>query len=216
MKKRILLIDDSQFMREMCRDMLTSNGYEILLADNGRTGCEIYKEKHPDLVLLDIAMPEYDGMQVLKEIMAYDADANIVMLSAISHTQSILDSFESGARHFVAKPFEPTVLMDVVSQALAKKMPLLDSSLISELKQKFLQIDTPASPQKLIDLIVSEGMSGSGIANTLTQIFDAVDTEKKNDLSSELFEENPILLQQIAEKQDLIIELLKEIKEKLK
>ncbi len=117
MGKRILIADDAAFMRMMIKDILIKNGYEIAgEAGNGREAVEKYAELKPDLVLLDITMPEMDGIEALKQIRAADPEAVCVMCSAMGQQAMVVESIQAGAKDFIVKPFQA----DRVIEALRK------------------------------------------------------------------------------------------------
>ena len=102
MAKSILICDDAAFMRMMIKDILVKNGYNIAgEAENGVKAVEKYQETKPDLVLMDITMPEMDGIQALKKIKAIDANASVVMCSAMGQQAMVIESIQSGARDFI-------------------------------------------------------------------------------------------------------------------
>ena len=102
----IMVVDDAMFMRKKCAQMLTENGYTVLEAATGREAVEKYKQCRPDGVLLDITMPDMDGLQALKEILDLDANAKIAMCSAMGQQSTVLEALKFGARDFVVKPFD--------------------------------------------------------------------------------------------------------------
>ena len=107
MAKNILICDDAAFMRMMIKDILTKNGYNIVgEAENGAKAVEKYAELKPDLVLMDITMPEMDGIEALKKIKAADANASIIMCSAMGQQAMVIESIQSGAKDFIVKPFQ--------------------------------------------------------------------------------------------------------------
>ena len=107
MAKNILICDDAAFMRMMIKDILTKNGYNIVgEAENGAKAVEKYSELKPDLVLMDITMPEMDGIEALKKIKASDPNASIIMCSAMGQQAMVIESIQSGAKDFIVKPFQ--------------------------------------------------------------------------------------------------------------
>ena len=119
MAKRVLIVDDAAFMRMMIKDILSKNGYEVAgEADNGAKAVEKYKELTPDLVLMDITMPEMDGIQALKKIKAIDPNASVVMCSAMGQQAMVIESIQSGARDFIVKPFQPDRVIEAVKKAV--------------------------------------------------------------------------------------------------
>ena len=119
MAKNILISDDAAFMRMMIKDILVKNGYNIAgEAENGVKAVEKYQETKPDLVLMDITMPEMDGIQALKKIKAIDANASVVMCSAVGRQAMVIESIQSGARDFIVKPFQPDRVIEAVKKAV--------------------------------------------------------------------------------------------------
>ena len=107
MAKSILICDDAAFMRMMIKDILTKNGYAIAgEAENGAKAVEKYNETKPDLVLMDITMPEMDGIQALKKIKEADANAAVIMCSAMGQQAMVIEAIQSGAKDFIVKPFQ--------------------------------------------------------------------------------------------------------------
>ena len=119
MAKSILICDDAAFMRMMIKDILVKNGYNIAgEAENGVKAVEKYQETKPDLVLMDITMPEMDGIQALKKIKAIDANASVVMSSAMGQQAMVIESIQSGARDFIVKPFKPDRVFEAEKKAV--------------------------------------------------------------------------------------------------
>lgn len=118
MSKTILVVDDAAFMRMMIRDILAKEGYVIQEAVNGRDAVEKYDEVHPDLVTLDITMPEMDGLDALKAIRARDPRARVLMVSAMGQQKMIVEALEEGAIDFLVKPFQPTKVLETVKKCL--------------------------------------------------------------------------------------------------
>ncbi len=119
MAKNILICDDAAFMRMMIKDILTKNGYTIVgEAENGQKAVEKYTETKPDLVMMDITMPEMDGIQALKKIKATDPNAAIIMCSAMGQQAMVIESIQSGAKDFIVKPFQPDRVLEAVKKAI--------------------------------------------------------------------------------------------------
>ena len=117
MATRVLVVDDAAFMRMMVKDILSKNGYEIVgEAENGMKALEKYQELKPDLVTMDITMPEMDGITAVKEIKKVDPAAKVVMCSAMGQQAMVIESIQSGAKDFIVKPFQ----QDRVLESLAK------------------------------------------------------------------------------------------------
>ncbi len=119
MANGVLVVDDAAFMRMMIKDVLSKNGYEILgEAENGLKGIEKYKELNPDLVIMDITMPEVDGIQAVKEIKKYDSNAKIIMCSAMGQQAMVIESIQAGARDFIVKPFQADRVVEAVKKVI--------------------------------------------------------------------------------------------------
>lgn len=116
---KILIVDDAEFLRVRIAKMLTGNGHEVLEAENGMLAVSSYKTSKPDAVLMDITMPEMDGLTALKEIKAVDANARVVMLTALGQETVVLEAIKSGAKDFIVKPFQPDRVLAALDKALA-------------------------------------------------------------------------------------------------
>lgn len=119
MAQRILIVDDAAFMRMMIKDILSKNGFEVVgEAQDGVEAVEKYKELTPDLVTLDITMPEMDGLSALKEIKQIDQDANVIMCSAMGQQAMVIDAIQAGAKDFIVKPFQAERVVEAIQKAL--------------------------------------------------------------------------------------------------
>ena len=117
--QRVLLVDDTTFMRRMLRDILVRAGFEVSAeASNGRQAVEAYRQARPDLVIMDITMPEMDGVAAVREIAGADPAARIVMCSALGQQELIVEALEAGARDFVVKPFVPEKVLEAVRKVM--------------------------------------------------------------------------------------------------
>jgi two-component system chemotaxis response regulator CheY len=117
---RVLVVDDAAFMRKMVSDALTAGGHEIVgEAGNGNEAFSQFQSLKPDVMTLDITMPEKDGLAALKEILAFDPTAKVVMCSALGQESKVLESIKAGAKDFVVKPFQADRVNDAISKALA-------------------------------------------------------------------------------------------------
>ena len=106
-------------MRMMIKDILTKNGYNIAgEAENGAKAVEKYAELKPDLVLMDITMPEMDGIEALKKIKAADANASVIMCSAMGQQAMVIESIQSGAKDFIVKPFQADRVIEAVQKVV--------------------------------------------------------------------------------------------------
>lgn len=119
MAKSVLICDDAAFMRVMIKDILTKNGYDVAgEAENGLKAIEKYNETKPDLVMMDITMPEMDGIQALKKIKEADAAANIIMCSAMGQQAMVIEAIQSGAKDFIVKPFQAERVLEAVKKVV--------------------------------------------------------------------------------------------------
>lgn len=119
MAKKILLVDDAAFMRKVIKDTLTKAGYtEIFEAVDGADAVQKYSEIHPDLVLMDITMPNMDGLEALKAIRGADSSANVVMCTAMGQESMVMDAVRSGAKDFIVKPFKEDRILKTVNNIL--------------------------------------------------------------------------------------------------
>lgn len=116
---KILIVDDAAFMRMKIKDILTKNGYKVVgEAENGIKAIERYKEVNPDLVIMDITMPEMDGIQAVKTIKEVDKNAKIIMCSAMGQQAVVIDSIKAGALDFIVKPFQDGRILEAVRKML--------------------------------------------------------------------------------------------------
>ncbi|AEH53204.1 MULTISPECIES: response regulator [Heyndrickxia] len=119
MAKKILIVDDAAFMRMMIKDILTKNGYDVVAeAADGAQAIEKYKEHRPDLVTMDITMPEVDGISALKEIKKIDPDAKVIMCSAMGQQAMVIDAIQAGAKDFIVKPFQADRVIEAIQKTL--------------------------------------------------------------------------------------------------
>jgi two-component system, chemotaxis family, chemotaxis protein CheY len=119
MAPTVLIVDDALFMRMMIRDILSKDGFEVVgEAENGVEAVERFKEVKPDLVTMDIVMPEMDGIEAVKQIMKLDPNARILMCSAMGQQPLVVEALEAGAKDFIIKPFQPSKVIEAVEKAL--------------------------------------------------------------------------------------------------
>ncbi|KRE83177.1 two-component system response regulator [Paenibacillus sp. Soil766] len=119
MSNRILIVDDAAFMRMMIRDILSKNGYEVCgEANDGAQAIEKYKELKPDLITMDITMPEMDGIQALKEIKKIEPNAKVIMCSAMGQQAMVIDAIQAGAKDFIVKPFQADRVIEAIKKTL--------------------------------------------------------------------------------------------------
>jgi two-component system, chemotaxis family, chemotaxis protein CheY len=117
---RVLVVDDAAFMRKMVSDVLTKGGHEVVgEAGNGVEAIARFQELRPEVMTLDITMPEKDGLSALRELMELEPTARVVMCSALGQESKVLESIKLGAKDFVVKPFQPDRVLEAVGKALA-------------------------------------------------------------------------------------------------
>lgn len=116
MPGKILIVDDAAFMRMMLKKILAPTGNEVLEAVDGSDGVSKYKENKPNLVLLDIVMPNIDGIECLKQIIAHDKNARVIMCSSIGQQTVVNDAIKFGARDFIVKPFDAAKVLETVTK----------------------------------------------------------------------------------------------------
>ncbi|MBI4743703.1 MAG: response regulator [Actinobacteria bacterium] len=121
MSIRVLIVDDAAFMRMMLKDILTKAGYEIVgEAASGLEAVERFKEVKPDLITMDITMPEMDGIEAVRNIRKIDSEVKILMVSAMGQQKLIIESLEAGANDFIVKPFQPAKVIEIIEKVLSR------------------------------------------------------------------------------------------------
>lgn len=122
MAKKVLICDDAPIIRLMLRDIIEFHGYEIAgEAGNGQEAVDLYKQLKPDIVTMDIIMPEKDGIAALSEILEFDKEAKIVMVTAIDQRESLMKAIRIGATDYIVKPFENDRVISAVKKALGEE-----------------------------------------------------------------------------------------------
>ncbi len=117
MALRVMVVDDALFMRNMLKDIFVRAGYEVVAeAEDGEMALGLYQKTRPDLVTMDIVMPKKSGIDALRDIMAEDPDACVVMVSALGQDSLVLDAVESGAKDFIVKPFKEDKVLEIVKR----------------------------------------------------------------------------------------------------
>lgn len=117
--KRVMVCDDAAFMRMVIKDILVKNGYEIAAeAENGLKAVEQYPDAKPDLVLMDITMPEVDGIEAVRRIKALDPNANVIMCSAMGQQAMVIEAIQAGAKDFIVKPFQADRVLEAVRKVI--------------------------------------------------------------------------------------------------
>lgn len=116
---KILVVDDAAFMRMMVKDALSKGGYtDLVEAVDGADAVEKYNSYHPDLVIMDITMPNVDGLEALKQIKESDANANVIMCSAMGQESMVLEALKYGAKDFIVKPFKQDRIIEAVKKMI--------------------------------------------------------------------------------------------------
>ncbi|GGG16287.1 response regulator [Paenibacillus abyssi] len=117
--KRIMIVDDAAFMRMMIKQILTESGYEVVgEAVNGKDAVAKYSELKPDLVTMDITMPELDGVEAVKEIRKVNSSAKVIMCSAMGQQHMVVSAIQAGASDFIVKPFQKDRVLEAVQKVL--------------------------------------------------------------------------------------------------
>ena len=124
MGSTVLIVDDAEFMRVMLRDIVEEMDLSVIgEAVNGDEAITMYRQLNPDLVLLDITMPVMDGTEALDSILEYDANANVVMITALGQREQVLKAVKAGARDFIIKPFDQERVQDTLKRIIPVPQP---------------------------------------------------------------------------------------------
>jgi len=119
MSTRVLIVDDAAFMRMMIKDILEKNGFQVIgEANNGLKAVELYKKEKPDIVTMDITMPDMDGIEAVKAIKEFDPAAKVVMCSAMGQQTMVMDAIRAGAKDFIVKPFQPDRVLEAIKKVI--------------------------------------------------------------------------------------------------
>lgn len=117
--KKVLIVDDAAFMRMMIKDILQKNEFEVVgEASNGIEAVNLYKKEQPDIVTMDITMPDMDGIEAVKEIRKIDPAAKIIMCSAMGQQSMVMDAIKSGAKDFIVKPFQADRVLEAIRKVI--------------------------------------------------------------------------------------------------
>jgi two-component system, chemotaxis family, chemotaxis protein CheY len=117
--KTVLVVDDAVVMRMMIKNILTKNGYAVVEAESGFDAVEKYKSTRPDAVTMDMVMPDMDGIAAVKQIVAMDPSARIVMCTSMGQQQLVVEAVQAGAKSFITKPFQPPKILETLEKVLA-------------------------------------------------------------------------------------------------
>lgn len=115
---KIMIVDDAQFMRVRISKLLSGHGYDVVEAEDGNQAVTVYQMASPDAVLMDVTMPEKDGLQALTEIRRFDPKAKVIMLTALGQESMVVQAIQAGARDYVVKPFDPDRIMTSLQKVL--------------------------------------------------------------------------------------------------
>ncbi|MDH2909816.1 MAG: response regulator [Candidatus Eremiobacteraeota bacterium] len=120
MSKKVLIVDDAVVMRMMIKGILSKHGYEVVgEAQNGVEAVDKYKQLQPDLVTMDMVMPEMDGITAVRQIMSMDPNAKIIMCTSMGQQALVVEAIQAGAKSFITKPFQPPKILETISKVLA-------------------------------------------------------------------------------------------------
>ena len=120
MGKKVLIVDDAAFMRMMLKDILTKNDFEVVAeAENGKAGVAAIQKYKPDIITMDITMPEMNGIDAVKAIKALDPSVKVVMVSAMGQQPMVIEAIQAGANDFIVKPFQPERVIEAITKVLS-------------------------------------------------------------------------------------------------
>jgi two-component system, chemotaxis family, chemotaxis protein CheY len=114
---KVLIVDDAQFMRNILKKIFNSNGFEVIgEADNADAGLKAYKDLKPDLVTMDICMPNKSGIEAIKDISKIDKNAKILVCSALGQELLVMEAIQAGAKDFIVKPFKKEKIVETLNK----------------------------------------------------------------------------------------------------
>lgn len=155
--RTVLIIDDAAFMRQIMSDIISQQGqwFKVVgTADNGEQGVRMFGELKPDAVIVDIGLPDIDGMQVAGAIRALDPNAAIVMCSARGQLRTVLGSLQAGANHFIGKPFYPENLLAALNAALGGNLVYDTRTIARILEEERVQDSGDSLSQETIERLL--------------------------------------------------------------
>lgn len=118
---KIMIVDDSAFMRTILKKIVGGNGARIIEAEDGKQAVELYKKENPALTLMDVVMPNLSGVEALKQIRTIDPNARIIMVSAAGQEMIIKEAIDNGAYDFIVKPFKEEQVQETIAKALGER-----------------------------------------------------------------------------------------------
>ncbi|MGD0828928.1 MAG: response regulator, partial [Desulfobaccales bacterium] len=167
---QILVIDDDKAMRDACYQILSRQGYQVELAAGARQGLTLLERSSFDAILLDLVMPDLDGLETLKKIKALDPEVEVIIITGYGTIQSAVETIKAGAFHFLSKPFVPNDLRNLVNRALEKRrLDLENLYLRQELKSKddkSVLVYESDSMARVMDMITRVAPTGSTVLIT--------------------------------------------------
>lgn len=120
MSCNVMIVDDAAFMRATLKDVISKGGFDVVgEAVNGKDAIDKYQKLNPDIVTMDITMPEMDGLEALKAIVGMNAKAKVIMVSAIGQQANVLEAVKTGAKDFIVKPFQPDRVIEALKKVAA-------------------------------------------------------------------------------------------------
>jgi len=215
MGKRILLVDDAAFMRMMCRDIFIKNGYEIVgEAETGHVAVGYFNTLLPDLVIMNITMPEMDGIAALRKIRDLNPEANVIMLSAMGQATMVVDALLAGARSFIVKPFQGDALLEAVKDSFNGEKSY-NRDVLKYMLTHFPGDGGEVLSQVQINQIMHAALNATNESEAI-ELLDAIN--EKNLMPRALFpapeeNENASILKQLAEGQAKMLMLLEKLVE---
>ena len=114
----VLVVDDSEFMRRVIRNILEDGGHKVIEARNSEDAIRIFREQGADIITMDIVMPETDGIETVRRLIDADSSAKIIMISALGHQRTVMRALEAGALDFIMKPFTSDDVLESVNAVL--------------------------------------------------------------------------------------------------
>ena len=115
---KVMIVDDTEFLRLRITRMLTEDGFNTIVAEDGQIAVNIYKNEHPDLVFMDLSMPNMDGLTALRKIKEHDPQALVIMLTALGQESTVLEAIQSGAKDYIVKPFQKERVLSAINKLL--------------------------------------------------------------------------------------------------
>ena len=115
---KVMIVDDTEFLRLRITRMLTEDGFNTVEAEDGQIAVNVYKNEHPDLVLMDLSMPNMDGLTALRKIKEHDPQALVIMLTALGQESTVLEAIQSGAKDYIVKPFQKERVLSAINKLL--------------------------------------------------------------------------------------------------